>query len=145
MSTSTHTAWATEAVTFFPNDGMDILEFLQVPGNGKLTARHFLDFNAKKNELMDIAGEAKRIVVGIDPMLILEASYIVNNLLCAVIGADRGKITLEPAPNTGNTIAVYFYQDEMPVAKSTAKRHHHSMPHGRRHHGVHHLPVVHIF
>lgn len=138
-------SWSTPYVNFCSDAGVSWLEFLQVPGNGKLTARHFMDINAKKNQLMDVAGDAKSIVVGIDPVLIYEASYIVNNLLCAVIAAERSKITLKPASGERNIITVYFYGEHAPVAHSPKKGHKSGPKH---HHGAHrggHRPQIHMF
>ena len=92
---STNTAWATPYVSFYSRGGDACLEFMQVPGTGKLNARRFMDVNARKNELMDLASDAKRIVLGVDPVLVNEASYIVNNLVCAVMMAERSKVSLQ--------------------------------------------------
>ena len=46
---STNTAWATPYVSFYSRGGDACLEFMQVPGTGKLNARHFMDVNARKN------------------------------------------------------------------------------------------------
>ena len=145
MSTTTQTAWSTPYLAYFPNHGADCLEFLQVPGTGRLNARHFLDFCARKNDLMDLASDAKKIIVAIDPMLVEEASYIVNNLLCAVIGAERNKITLQPTSGAGRMITIYFFEGESPVLhrpKASAAKKSHSH-HARPHHKPH--PTIHVF
>lgn len=137
-------SWSTPYLNFGSQGGVAWLEFLQVPGNGKLTARHFMDFNAKKNQLMDAASDAKTIVLGIDPSLVCEASYIVNNLLCAVIMAERSKVSLKPASGDRNVITVYFYGAQGPVAHSPKKPHasHKSKPHGPHRGG---RPQIHVF
>ncbi len=143
MSTATQSsAWATPYVSFYSTGGVAVLEFLQVQGNGKLSARHFMDVNAHKNELMDLASDAQRIVLGVDPGLVYEASYIVNNLVCAVMMAERHKVSL--MPSSGNGITLYFYQDAAPVAKSTKKQTSHKhMP--KRPHSHSSQPRIHIF
>ncbi len=145
MSTATqNSSWATPYVSFSSRDGASCLEFLQVPGNGRLTARHFMDVNAKKNELMDVASDAKTIVLGVDPVLVCEASYIVNNLVCAVMMAERSKVSLLPASGAGNVITLFFYGEQGKVAHSPKK--HSGHKHGAKHHGGHHSrPKIHIF
>ena len=147
MSTSTNNAWATPYVSFYSRGGDACIEFMQVPGTGKLSARHFMDINARKNELMDAASDAKRIVLGVDPTLVAEASYIVNNLVCAVMMAERSKVSLQSSTGAGNNITLYFYGESQPVAhspkKAAAKHHHSSKP---KHHGSHQSqPKIHVF
>jgi hypothetical protein len=129
-------AWATPYLAYFPNQGADCLEFLQVPGNGRMHARHFLDFCAKRSELMDLASDSKHIVVAIEPSLAEEASYIVNNLLCAILRAERPKITLQPANGAGRMITIMFYEGDIPAptrpkAKKHSKGHKHGHSSGR--------------
>ena len=80
-----------------------------------------MDVNARKNELMDVASDAKSIVLGVDPVLVNEASYIVNNLVCAVMMAEREKVSMQATNADNHNTTMYFYGETEPVAKSTKK------------------------
>jgi hypothetical protein len=137
FTTTAKKTWSTPYLAYFPFQGADCLEFLQVAGNGRMHPRHFLDFCAKRSELMDLVSDSKNIVVAIDPSYVEEASYIVNNLLCAILRAERTKITLQPASNVGRMISIIFYEGDIPAPsrpkakKSHSKGHKHGHSSGR--------------
>jgi hypothetical protein len=140
-------AWATPSVAFFPGKEAASIEFLGVPGNGRLTARQYLDFCAHKNDLMDLASDSKRIVVAAPNLLVEEMSYVVNNLLCSILQVERSKITLSPTTGDPRIITLYFYQEEVAAARpaKTAQRKQHKPPTRHGHVRGHHSSPVHVF